>query len=79
MGSRTICSRYEIFNFNCHRNFFASLCNCCYTLTLFQSSVPEEKKEILQSDTDATEWKLEVERVTPSLKITIRQDAKVPF
>uniref|UniRef100_A0A914W4J4 Intraflagellar transport protein 57 homolog n=1 Tax=Plectus sambesii TaxID=2011161 RepID=A0A914W4J4_9BILA len=36
----------------------------------------EVTKEILQSDTDAMAWKLEVERVMPSLKITIRQDAK---
>jgi hypothetical protein len=34
-------------------------------------------KEILKSDTNATEWALEVERVTPTLKIVVRQDAKV--
>uniref|UniRef100_A0A915CDG5 Intraflagellar transport protein 57 homolog n=2 Tax=Parascaris univalens TaxID=6257 RepID=A0A915CDG5_PARUN len=31
---------------------------------------------ILHSETDVNSWKLEVERMTPQLKITIRQDAK---
>ncbi|PIO54228.1 hypothetical protein TELCIR_24414, partial [Teladorsagia circumcincta] len=34
---------------------------------------------VLHSNTDATTWYEEVERVTPLLKITIRQDAKVQF
>jgi estrogen-related receptor beta like 1 len=38
------------------------------------SSKPEE---ILESTTDAADWKLEVERVLPSLKVTIRTDNKV--
>ncbi|KAK6018162.1 hypothetical protein OSTOST_16265 [Ostertagia ostertagi] len=32
---------------------------------------------VLHSNTDATTWYEEVERVTPLLKITIRQDAKI--
>ncbi|XP_064650800.1 intraflagellar transport protein 57 homolog [Lineus longissimus] len=38
-----------------------------------ESSKPEE---ILESSTDASEWKLEVERVLPQLKVTIRTDNK---
>ncbi|MEQ2171210.1 hypothetical protein GOODEAATRI_008321, partial [Goodea atripinnis] len=33
--------------------------------------------EILESTVDATEWRLEVERVLPQLKVTIRTDNKV--
>lgn len=33
--------------------------------------------EVLESDVDATEWNLEVERVLPQLKVTIRTDNKV--
>lgn len=32
---------------------------------------------MLNSDINARDWALEVERVTPSLKIVVRQDAKV--
>ena len=40
--------------------------------------MPEMKhEEILESKTDATEWKLEVERVLPQLKVTIKTDHKV--
>ncbi|KAH9504789.1 Intraflagellar transport protein 57 [Bulinus truncatus] len=39
----------------------------------FESSKPEE---ILESTTDAADWKLEVERVMPQLKVTIRTDNK---
>ncbi|KFP79246.1 Intraflagellar transport protein 57, partial [Acanthisitta chloris] len=35
-----------------------------------------EQKEILQSTTDAAEWYLEVERVLPQLKVTVRTDNK---
>lgn len=35
-------------------------------------------EEILESTTDANEWKLEVERVLPQLKVTIKTDHKVP-
>ena len=31
----------------------------------------------MESTTDAAEWKLEVERVLPQLKVTIRTDNKV--
>lgn len=34
---------------------------------------------IMESKTDSAEWKLEVERVLPQLKITIRADNKVSF
>ncbi|XP_028646728.1 intraflagellar transport protein 57 homolog [Erpetoichthys calabaricus] len=40
---------------------------------LMESSKPDE---ILESSTDATEWNLEVERVLPQLKVTIRTDNK---
>lgn len=36
-------------------------------------------EEILESTTDANEWKLEVERVLPQLKVTIKTDHKVCF
>ena len=39
-----------------------------------ESSKPEE---IMESTQDAAEWKLEVERVMPQLKVTIRTDNKV--
>lgn len=32
---------------------------------------------VLESDVDAAEWNLEVERVLPQLKVTIRTDNKV--
>lgn len=32
----------------------------------------------MESTTDAAEWSLEVERVLPQLKVTIRTDNKVP-
>lgn len=34
-------------------------------------------EEIMESTTDAADWRLEVERVTPQLKVTIRTDNKV--
>ncbi|XP_064617714.1 intraflagellar transport protein 57 homolog [Liolophura sinensis] len=40
---------------------------------LQEGSKPEE---ILESSTDAADWKLEVERVLPQLKVTIRTDNK---
>ncbi|NWY46790.1 IFT57 protein, partial [Sylvia atricapilla] len=36
-----------------------------------------KQEEILQSTTDAAEWNLEVERVLPQLKVTVRTDNKV--
>lgn len=33
-------------------------------------------EEIMESNTDSAEWKLEVERVLPQLKVTIRSDTK---
>lgn len=39
-----------------------------------RSSKPDE---ILESKVDAAEWNLEVERVLPQLKVTIRTDNKV--
>lgn len=39
-----------------------------------QSSKPDN---ILESTVDATEWNLELERVLPQLKVTVRSDNKV--
>lgn len=36
-----------------------------------------KQEEILQSTTDVAEWNLEVERVLPQLKVTVRTDNKV--
>ncbi|NXF04059.1 IFT57 protein, partial [Smithornis capensis] len=36
-----------------------------------------KQEEILQSTTDAAKWNLEVERVLPQLKVTVRTDNKV--
>lgn len=36
-----------------------------------------KQEEILHSTTDAAEWNLEVERVLPQLKVTVRTDNKV--
>ncbi|NXT13204.1 IFT57 protein, partial [Prunella fulvescens] len=36
-----------------------------------------KQEEILRSTTDAAEWNLEVERVLPQLKVTVRTDNKV--
>ena len=45
--------------------------------TLFQDAVEGSRpEEIMESTVDASEWKLEVERVTPSLKVHIRTDNK---
>lgn len=41
--------------------------------TTTESSKPEK---IMESSYDANEWKLEVERVLPQLKVTIRTDNK---
>lgn len=41
------------------------------------TGVGDDTHIILSSDTNARDWALEVERVTPSLKIVVRQDAKV--
>jgi hypothetical protein len=47
-------------------------------ITNINKNVPEIRhEEILESKTDATEWKLEVERVLPQLKVTIKSDHKV--
>ena len=52
------------------------------SLFLFCSSIPKDAmdasrpEEIMESTVDPNEWKLEVERVTPSLKVHIRTDNK---
>lgn len=47
-------------------------------ITNINKNVPEIRhEEILESTTDASEWKLEVERVLPQLKVTIKSDHKV--
>ncbi|NXX91847.1 IFT57 protein, partial [Centropus bengalensis] len=45
----------------------------------YRSDLSESAKqeEILQSTTDAAEWNLEVERVLPQLKVTVKTDNKV--
>lgn len=50
-----------------------------YKLVTFTQNVNDTAKqeEILQSTTDAAEWNLEVERVLPQLKVTVRTDNKV--
>lgn len=40
------------------------------------SKIESKQAEILQSTTNADEWKLEVERVAPFLKVTVRTDNK---
>ncbi len=51
-----------------------NICDCC--VQDGESSKPEE---ILHSTTDASDWKLELERVLPQLKLTVRTDNKVKF
>ncbi|XP_070548078.1 intraflagellar transport protein 57 homolog [Ptychodera flava] len=41
-----------------------------------ESSELSKPQEIMESTTDAIDWRLEVERVLPSLKVTIRTDNK---
>ena len=41
------------------------------------ASLSSKPDDILESNTDAAEWNLEVERVLPQLKVTIRTDNKV--
>jgi hypothetical protein len=45
-------------------------------LALSGSGMPQRPEEILQSTTDQEEWNLEVERVAPQLKVTVRVDAR---
>ena len=42
-----------------------------------EQSEVEQLGEALESTTDAQEWRLEVERVLPALKIHIRHDNRV--
>ncbi|KAJ8316077.1 hypothetical protein KUTeg_006091 [Tegillarca granosa] len=44
--------------------------------TMMQIQEGSKPEEILESTTDAADWKLEVERVLPQLKVTIRPDNK---
>lgn len=45
-------------------------------LNINKQSQPSKQEEILESTTDAADWRLEVERVMPQLKVTIRTDNK---
>ena len=46
-------------------------------MNIMTKNLQENKpEEILESNTDATEWKLEVERVLPQLKVMIKSDHK---
>ena len=48
------------------------------SLTYLQEAADSSKPDvIMESSTDIAEWKLEVERVLPQLKITARTDNKV--
>lgn len=47
-------------------------------LISWQESEPSSKPDdILESTVDAAEWNLELERVLPQLKVTVRSDNKV--
>lgn len=60
-----------------HINSFI-LVKLCHTKIWFPQELESGKpEEIMESTTDAAEWKLEVERVMPQLKVTIRTDNKV--
>ena len=43
------------------------------------SNLPQRPDEILQSNTDAEEWNLEVERVAPQLKVKLRYVSRVTY
>lgn len=45
-------------------------------LNFNKSQIGSKPEEIMESTTDASDWRLEVERVTPQLKVTIRTDNK---
>ena len=50
------------------------------SLTYLQEAADSSKPDvIMESSTDIAEWKLEVERVLPQLKITARTDNKVVY
>ena len=38
----------------------------------------QKQEDLLESSTDALEWKMEVERVMPSLKVHLRSDKVRP-
>lgn len=46
-------------------------------LWLMQQNQGDQLGEALESTVDAQEWRLEVERVLPALKIHVRQDNRV--
>ena len=47
-------------------------------MNIFQANQEKSKPDdIMESTTDAADWKMEVERVLPQLKVTIRTDNKV--
>ncbi|KFP18812.1 Intraflagellar transport protein 57, partial [Egretta garzetta] len=47
-----------------------------YICSISDMNDSAKQEEILQSTTDAAEWNLEVERVLPQLKVTVRTDNK---
>lgn len=65
---------YGIGSITCIILFVDIDCNMLCMQSAVEKSKPEE---IMQSTTDAADWKLEVERVLPQLKVTIRTDNKV--
>ena len=46
-------------------------------LVAFKEGDSSKPEAMMESNVDAAEWKLEVERVLPQLKVTIRTDNKV--
>lgn len=49
------------------------------TAALFQADGSSKPENIMMSNTTTAEWKLELERVLPQLKVTIRTDNKVAY
>ena len=47
-----------------------------HSLSLPPQTPATERAEVLESKTTAAEWKIELERVLPQLKVHIRSDAK---
>lgn len=64
----------------CRLIIVSMFCNCP-THAVFSaqggSSHLNKPEDILQSTVDSAEWKLEVERVLPQLRVTVQPDAKV--
>ena len=60
------------------------VCMCMYSkflsltvIFLQENSEKNKPDEVMESNIDAMEWKLEVERVMHQLKVTVRNDSRV--